>query len=137
MVDTRYRVSVGALYSLKYHLVWCPKYRLQVLVGPVAKRLRQLLMQKAKELDADIHALEILPDHVHMFVASDPRLAPAHLAAQFKGFTSHELREEFPWLKTRMPALWSRSYYVGSIGTVSESTVRRYIANQKTRAKNV
>jgi putative transposase len=133
VVDTRYRVSPAAVYSLKYHLVWCPKYRLQVLVGPVQKRLRQLLYQKAKELDADIHALEIMSDHVDMFVESDPRLAPAHLAAQFKGFTSHELREQFPWLKSRMPALWSRSYYIGSIGTVSEQTVRRYIANQKTR----
>jgi putative transposase len=133
-MDTRYRVRVGAVYSLKYHFVWCPKYRLKVLVGPVEKRLRQLLLEKAKELDASIHALEVMPDHVHLFVESDPRLAPAHLAAQFKGFTAHELREEFPWLRTRMPALWSRSYYVGSVGTVSEQTVRRYIANQKTRA---
>jgi putative transposase len=136
-MDTRYRVRVGAVYSLQYHLVWCSKYRLQVLVGPVEKRLRQLLWQKAKELDARMHALEIRPDHVHLFVESDPRLAPAHLAAQFKGFTSHELREEFPWLRTRMPALWSRSYYVVSVGTVSERTVRRYIANQKTRAQSV
>jgi putative transposase len=133
VVDTRYRVSTAAVYSLKYHLVWCPKYRLKVLVGPVEKRLRQLLYQKAEELDADIHALEIMSDHVHMFVESDPRLAPAHLAAQFKGFTSHELREQFPWLKSRMPALGSRSYYIGSMGTVSEQTVRRSIANQKTR----
>jgi putative transposase len=136
-MDTRYRVRVGAVYSLQYHFVWCSKYRLQVLVGPVEKRLRHLLWQKAKELDARMHALEIRPDHVHLFVESDPRLAPAHLAAQFKGFTSHELREEFPWLRTRMPALWSRSYYVVSVGTVSERTVRRYIANQKTRAQSV
>jgi putative transposase len=136
VIDTRCRVRVGAVYSLRCHLVWCPKYRLQVLGGPVEKRLRQLLWQKAKELDARIHTLEIRPDHVHLFVESDPRLAPAHLVAQCKGFTSHELREEFPWLRTRMPALWSRSYYV-SVGTVSEPTVRRYIANQKTRAQNV
>jgi len=99
----------------------------------VEKRLRKLLYQKAKELAAEIHALEIMPDHVHMFVESDPRLAPAHIAAQFKGFTSHELREEFSGRKSRMPTLWSRSYYVGSTGTVSEATVRRYIANQQTR----
>jgi putative transposase len=110
---------------------------LKVLVGPVEKRLRQLLYQKAKELDAEIHALEIMPDHVHLLVESDPRLAPAHIAAQFKGFTSHELRGEFPWLKSRMPTLWSRSYYLGSVGSVSESTVRRYIANQKTRAQDI
>jgi putative transposase len=126
-MDTRYRVRVGAVYSLNYHFVSCPKYRLKVLVGPVEKRLRQLLLQKAKELDASIH--------VHMLVESDPRLTPAHLAAPFKRFTSHE--QEFPWLRTRMPALGSRSYYVGSVGTVSEPTVRRYIVNQKTRAQNV
>jgi putative transposase len=91
-MDTRYRVSAGVLYTLKYHFVWCPKYRKPVLVAEVEKRLRQLLYQKAKELDAEIHALEIMPDHVRMFVESDPRLAPAHLAAQFKGFTSHVLR---------------------------------------------
>lgn len=137
MIDNRYRVSIAALYSLKYHFVWCPKYRFKVLVGPVEKRLRQLLYRKAKELDATIHALEIMPDHVHLLVESDPRLAPAHIAAQFKGFTSHELRSEFPWLKSRLPSMWSRSYYVGSIGAVSEQTVRRYIANQKTRAEDV
>src|ERR1022692_1209132 len=58
-MDTRYRVSVGAVYSLKYHLVWCPKYRLKVLVGPVEKRLRQLLYQKAKELEAKSQRLEL------------------------------------------------------------------------------
>ena len=137
MIDNRYRVSIAALYSLKYHFVCCPKYRFKVLVGPVEKRLRQLLYRKAKELDATIHALEIMPDHVHLFVESDPRLAPAHIAAQFKGFTSHELRSEFPWLKSRLPSMGSRSYYVGSIGAVSEQTVRRYIANQKTRAEDV
>jgi putative transposase len=137
MVDTRYTVSVGALYTLKYHFVWCPKYRKPVLVGKVEKRLRQLLHEKAKELDAEIHALEIRPDHVRLFLESDPRLAPAHLAAQFKGFTSHQLRAEFSWLKSQLPSLWSRNYYVSSIGSVSESTIRRYIAQQKTRAQDV
>src|ERR1700681_3884830 len=130
VADNRYRVNAGSVFSLKYHLVWCPKFRKRILLDVLERRLRELLYQKAKEIKAEIHALEIMPDHVHMFVESDPRLAPAHLAAQFKGFTSHELREEFPWLRTRIPALWSRSYYIGSIGTVSESTVRRYIANQ-------
>jgi len=102
-MDTRYRISAGATYALKYHLVWCPKYRLKVLVGQVENRLRQLLYQKAEDLQAEIQALEIMPDHVHLFVESDPRLAPAHIAAHFKGCTAHELREEFPWLKSRMP----------------------------------
>lgn len=134
MVDYRYRVNAGSVFSLKYHLVWCPKYRKPILVNALEKRLRELLHRKAKEIKAEIHALEIMPDHVHMFVESDPTTAPARLAAQFKGFTSHQLREEFPWLKSYLPSLWSRSYYIGSIGAVSEATVKRYIANQKTHA---
>lgn len=133
MVDTRYRKTSGCVYTLKYHFVWCPKYRRKVLVDDVAERLKELLYEKATELGAEIHALEIMLDHVHLFVESDPTLAPSHIAAQFKGFTSRVLREEFPWLKSRLPALWSRSYYVGSVGHVSEATVRKYIENQKGR----
>jgi putative transposase len=133
MVDTRYRKNAGAVFTLKYHLVFCPKYRKPILGGPVAERLKELLYKKAAELDVRIHALEIMPDHVHMFVESDPTLAPAHIAAQFKGFTSRILREEFPFLKSRLPSLWSRSYYIGSVGHVSEATVRKYIENQKGR----
>lgn len=131
MVDTRYRKSTGCVFTLKYHYVWCPKYRRKVLVDDVAKRLEALLREKAAELGAEIHALEIMPDHVHLFVESDPTLAPAHIAAQFKGYTSRVLREEFSSLRSRLPTLWSRSYYVSSVGHVSEATVRRYIENQK------
>jgi putative transposase len=134
MVDNRYTVNAGSVFSLKYHLVWCPKYRKRILVDVLAKRLRGLLYQKAKEIEAEIQALEIMPDHVHLFVASDPTMAPARLAAQFKGFTSHQLREEFPWLKSYLPSLWSRSYYIGSLGAVSKATVKRYIAEQKSHA---
>jgi putative transposase len=133
MVDNRYRVNPGSVFSLKYHLVWCPKYRKRILVNALEKRLRELLYQKAKEIKAEIHVLKIMPDHVHMLVASDPTMAPARLAAQFKGFTSHQLREEFSWLKSYLPSLWSRSYYIGSIGAVSEATVKRYIAKQRTQ----
>ena len=88
MVDNRYRVNAGSVFSLQYHLVWCPKYRKRILVNALAKRLRELLYQKAKEIKAAIHALQIMPDHVHRFVESDPAMAPARLAAQFKGFTT-------------------------------------------------
>jgi putative transposase len=131
MVDMRYRKSTGCVYSLKYHLVWCPKYRRKLLVDRLALRLEALLRQKAAELGAEIHALEIMPDHVHLFVESDPTLAPAHIAAQFKGYSSRVLRQEFPWLKSRYPAFWSRSYYIGSVGHVSKAAIRRYIEGQK------
>jgi len=133
MVDTRYRRTAGSVFSLKYHLVWCPKFRRPVLVGEIAEDLRSLLYQKAEELEATIEALEILPDHVHLFIESDPTKAPQHLANQFKGYTSRMLREKYPSLRSRLPSLWSRSYYVGSIGQVSEETVQRYIEMQKSR----
>lgn len=131
MSDTRYRRNAGSVFSLKYHLVWCPKYRRKVLTGEVASDLLALLYQKAAELDVKIESVEIMPDHVHLFIESDPTEAPQRLANQFKGYTSHWLREKYPHLRSRLPSLWSRSYYIGSVGQVSEETVRRYIEAQK------
>ena len=102
-------------------------------MGEVAEDLRSLLHQKAKELKVRIEALEIMPDHVHLFIESDPTEAPQRLANQFKGFTSHTLRHKYPHLCSRLPSLWSRSYYVGSIGQVSAETVKRYIEMQKSK----
>ena len=134
MADPRYRRHAGCVYTLKYHMVWCAKYRLPVLVGTVARDLRVLLVEKAKELQVTLEALEILPDHVHLFVSSDPTEAPQRLANQFKGHTSGRLRAKYPHLRSRMPTLWSRSYYIGSVGQVSEATVKRYIAEQQGRS---
>ena len=78
-----------------------------------------------------VHSLTIMPDHVHLFLESDPRWSVAEITNRLKGFTSHELREEFPSLKSRLPSLWTRSYYAGTVGTVSEKAVKRYIEQQK------
>lgn len=130
-MEARYRSNAGAVFTLKYHLVWCPKYRRPVLVDGIEERLRILIATKADELAVTIHALEIMPDHVHLFVESDPTRSVAELVNRFKGFTSHVLRLEFPSLKSRLPTLWSRSYYAGTVGHVSDSVVRKYINNQK------
>jgi REP-associated tyrosine transposase len=129
-----YARNAGAVFSLKYHLVFCPKYRKAVLIGPVAERLQALLHSKATELKAILHTLEVMPDHVRLFIESDPGMAPAKLAAQLKGYTSRILRQEFRHLRSQLPSLWSRSYYIWSVGHVSEATVRRYIENQKGRS---
>ena len=131
MVETRYRRNAGSVFALKYHLVWCPKYRRSVLVGPVEDRLKTLLREKATSLSVEIEALEVMPDHVHLFVSAEPTEAVQHLVNQFKGYSSRILRQEFPWLRSRLPSLWSRSYYAGTVGHVSEATVRRYIEAQK------
>ncbi|MEE9202688.1 MAG: IS200/IS605 family transposase [Dehalococcoidia bacterium] len=131
MAESRYKQNAGAVFALKYHLVWCPKYRRPVLVDQVASRLKVLLETKASQLGAALHSVEVMPDHVHLFVETDPTKAPAHIAAQFKGFTSHVLRQEFPHLRSRLPTLWSRSYYIGSVGSVTASVIQHYIESQK------
>jgi putative transposase len=131
MSSTRYKTHAGAVYTLHYHFVWCPKYRRKVLLGAIADRLKELLHEKAEVLGVAVEGLEVMPDHVHLFVAAAPTDAPQYLANQFKGYTSRLLRDEFPALKRRLPSLWSRSYYVGSAGHVSASTIQKYIEQQK------
>ena len=115
-----------AVYQLNYHLVWIPKYRKPVLVDEVKQELEKLIYEVAKKHKIEIKSLSTQPDHVHLFVSAPPRLAPAQIVNLFKGITSKKLLEKFPELRTP-EGFWSRTYYVGSIGAVSEETVRRYI----------
>lgn len=131
MPSDRYAKNAGAVFSLKYHLVWCPKYRRPVLTAPLDARLKELLADVASEHGMAVHALEVMPDHVHLFVESDPTLCVAEIVNRFKGRSSRVLREEFPALRSRLPTLWSRSYFAASVGAVSEATIRRYIEAQK------
>lgn len=130
-METRYKVCSGSVCSLKYHVVWCPKYRRSVLTGQPAERLNELLLEKCSELGFTVHALEVMPDHVHMFVETDPRWCPAEIAQRLKGFTSSVLRKEFPEIRSRLPTLWSRSYFIASVGSVTDAAVRAYIEDQK------
>ena len=94
-------------------------------------RLGQLLLIKAEEIGVSIIEMKIMPDHVHLFVKAPPVASPHWIVQQLKGFTSHELRNEFESLRTRLPTLWTRSYYVESCGHISEDTIRKYIEEQK------
>ena len=119
------------MFNVKYHLVWCPKYRRKVLTNDIAVRLKELLNLKAQQLGIEIESIQIRPDHVHVFITGDPTEAIQHIVNQLKGSSSRILRLEFPELRSKLPCLWSRSYYVGTVGHVSEETVRRYIEAQK------
>ena len=130
-VEGRYAKNAGAVFSLKYHVVFCPKYRRPVLINGVAARLDALLREVVSSLDSTVHALEVMPDHVHLFVESDPRWCVATLVGRIKGRTSHDLCAEFPHLRSRLPTLWSRSYFATTVGAVSEVAIRRYIESQK------
>jgi putative transposase len=128
------RHTSGGVSNLNYHLVWCPKYRLPVLVDEVAEELDTLLREKASELDVEVKHLAVGTDHVHLFVKAPPDLSPAQIAHRLKGYSSRILRERHGHLVSRMPSLWSRSYYVGVAGHVSDKTIANYIAAQETRS---
>ena len=130
-MSSRYRKNAGAVFSLKYHIVFCPKYRRSVLNDIIAKRFKDLLEEVCKEHQIQTHATEVMPDHVHLFIEADPTLCVAEIVNRIKGKTSRVLRKEFPELKSKLPCLWSRSYYCGTVGHVSSVTVQKYIENQK------
>ena len=100
-------------------------------MGDVEARLRQLLQEKADKIGVSIEEMQIMPDHVHLFVKASPVASPHWIVQQLKGYTSHELRAQFKSLRTRLPTLWTRSYYVESCGHISEDTIRKYIEEQK------
>ena len=133
MATERWRRSNTSVHNVGYHLIWCPKYRRKVLINPVDKELKNLLKQKAKEIKVTIEKMEVLPDHVHLFVKANPTSAPHWIVQQFKGYTSRMLREQFQFLKSRLPSLWTRSYYCESVGHISETTIKRYIEDQKNK----
>ena len=126
-----YTHKKGIVYKNQFHIIFCPKYRRKVLVNGIDIRLKEILYDIAKEKNIEIKALEIMPDHVHMFIEFDPRLMLHKIIKDFKGISSRILREEFPSLKTRLPNMWTRSYFSCSIGHISEETIKQYIENQK------
>jgi len=127
----RWTHSNKAVFNVGFHLIWTPKYRRKVLVGAVEIRLKELLAEKAESIGVSIEEMEIMPDHLHLFVKSEPTNSPHYIVQQLKGYTSRILRQEFSTLKSRMPSLWTRSYYCESVGHISEDTIRKYIEDQK------
>lgn len=125
--------SRSATYNIGYHIIFCPKYRRKVLTGQIEIRLKEIIRQVAIENDWEIATLDVMPDHIHVFVKATPMDSPANIVARMKGRSSFELRKEFPYLKSRLPSLWTRSYYCESIGSISASAITKYIENQKAR----
>lgn len=127
----RYKLNNNVVYSCKYHVVWCPKYRRKVLVDEVAVRLKELILQEAIALNAEIIEMEIMPDHVQLLIEVDPQFGIHRAIKQIKGKTSFSLRKEFKSLTTRLPSLWTNSYFVSTVGGAPLSAIKQYIENQK------
>jgi putative transposase len=126
-----YRSNKHVKYSCKYHIIFCPKYRRKVLVEEVSERLEQILKDLCIELNCILIEYEIMPDHVHLLVDVDPVLGVNSFVSRLKGRSSRVLRSEFPSLKSRLPCLWTSSYFVSTVGGVSLEVVKQYIDNQK------
>ena len=105
-----YRRKETCVFLINHHMVWCPKRRRRILVGTMKERLEQIIRETAPELESEVLALEVMPDHIHLFLSATPQWAPNQLVGRIKGKSARLLRQEFPVL-LRMPSLWTRSFF--------------------------
>ena len=126
-----YHADHSIVYSCQYHVIFCPKYRRPVLEDAVAKRLKEMILEKQTEYGYAVMGMEVMPEHVHLLLDVDPRVGINGVVSKIKGYTSHALREEYPWLKKRLPTLWTRSKFISTVGAVTLDTVQKYIADQR------
>lgn len=126
-----YKSNNNVVYSCKYHVVWCPKYRRKVLKNGIDMRLKELIQETCVEINADIIEMEIMPDHVHLLLEVDPQYGIHKAVKLIKGKTSRILRQEFPELRSRLPTLWTNSYFVSTVGEAPLAIIKQYIENQK------
>lgn len=131
-MNIKYKSNNNIVYSCKYHVVWCPKYRRKVLTGNIELRLKELIQETCDELQCELLELELMPDHVHLLVDVDPQFGIHSLIKAIKGKTSRILRKEFPVLTTKLPTLWTNSYFVSTVGGAPLEVIKQYIENQKT-----
>jgi putative transposase len=128
---SKFKSNNNITYSCKYHVIWCPKYRRKVLIHEVDVRLEEIIISVCSEFGAELIEIEVMPDHVHLLVDCDPQFGIAKLIRYMKGRSSRLLRQEFPWLKSRLPTLWTNSYFVSTVGGAPIAVIKQYIENQK------
>lgn len=127
----KYETSNSLVYSCQYHVVFCPKYRRKVLIDGVDIRLKELIEEKQSEYGYVVVESEVMSDHVHLLLDVNPQVGIVKIVGQIKGFTASKLRKEFPWLKKRLPCMWTRSKFISTVGSVTLGVAKRYIEDQK------
>lgn len=125
------RSNANITFQCAFHVVWCPKYRRRVLGGRIEARLKEIIREVVAEKGAWLVELEVMPDHVHLLVEVDPQFGVHRLVKAIKGRSSRVLRDEFPALKSRLPTLWTNSYFVATVGGAPLEVVKTYVENQK------
>ena len=144
--DDQLRTNNNVAYRCHYHVVWCPKYRRKVITsldpkvgnpprpqdpGPVDVRLPEIIHEVTAGCEAEVIEAEVMPDHVHLLVTVDPQFGINKLVRLIKGRSSRLLRQEFPSLRTRLPTLWTNSYFVATVGGAPLSIIKQYVENQR------
>jgi putative transposase len=127
----KYKSNHSIVYSCQYHVIFCPKYRRKVLINGVDARFKELIHEKQGQYGYEVLDMEVMPDHVHLLMDVNPQLGIVKIIGQIKGFTANTLRKEFPWLKQRLPCMWTRSQFVSTVGAVTLDVVKKYIEDQK------
>jgi len=117
--------------SIVYHLIWCPKRRKSILVGKLKNRCQELLEAKCHEKGWDILTLAIQPDHIHLFGRVWPSDSAAEVVKELKGYASFFLRKELKPIHSKLPSLWTHSYFASTAGAVSAHIIQDSIHAQK------
>jgi putative transposase len=126
-----YQVKDHVTYFCQYHIAWCPQYRRPVLIDGADTRLKEIIQSVCQTFGAEIRHLEITADHVQLIVEVDPHYGVHRLMRQIKGRSSRLLRNEFPWLRSRLSTLWTNSYFVSTVGNVPPEVIEQYMDQQK------
>lgn len=127
----QFKSNRNVVYSCKYHVIWCPKYRRKVLVDGVEHRLKEIIKEETSKMQADLIELEVMPDHVHLLCGVDPQFGIHRYVKRIKGISSRLLRQEFDQLRSRLPTLWTNAYFVATVGGAPLATIKQYVENQK------
>lgn len=131
-MKNEYRRTETTVYSCKYHIIFCSKYRRKVLREPIANRFKELVTELQAEYNFIVIEMEVMPDYVHLLLDIDPTVGVNYVVSKIKGRTAHCLTREFPELKCKLPTLWTRSKFIATVGSVSLDVVKKYIEDQKT-----
>lgn len=131
-MKSKYKSNSNIVYSCKYHIIWCPKYRRKVLVGDVENRLKEIINDVAIELNVEIIEMETDRDQIHILADIDPQFGVMNFVTKCKGRSSRILREEFHHLKTKLPTLWTNSTFIATVGGAPLEIIKQYVENQQT-----
>ena len=126
-----YQTTRSATYACEYHIIWCTKYTRSVLSSEIQERFKELVIESEEKHGFTVRALETMTDHIHLLISIPPTQAVGVMIGKLKAMTAKVLREEFPHLKSRLPNLWTRSYFVASTGGVTLQVLKQYVENQK------